>query len=155
MTTTTTHKTKQETERRGEREKGWGGERGLFLSQLLCVQERRGGRGKITAKTTQQHLTQNLTSRLSRHQPSRRQHKARQRAERQQGSCRQRMLQCKTIQRHPQSQSTRRSLFFSLLLPLFHTPLPSFLFLSFAERGLCFSVYSHFTFWMPWVIFVG
>lgn len=143
--------------KRGEREKRGGErERRLFLSQLLCVQERRGGRGKITAKKTQQHLIQNLKRRLSSHRLPRRQHEERERMEHQQESCSRRMLQCKQSNKtHKANQKDPFSFLSSFLfsiLPHF----PSFLlFLSFAERGLCFGVYSHLTFRMPWVIFVS
>lgn len=144
--------------KRGEREKRGGErERRLFLSQLLCVQERRGGRGKITAKKTQQHLIQNLKSRLSSHRLPRRQHEARGRMGHQQGPCRRRMLQCKQSNKTRKANQTEDP--FSFLSSFLFSILPHFpsflLFLSFAERGLCFGVYSHLTFWMPWVIFVS
>lgn len=121
--------------KRGEREKREGGrERGLFLSQLLCVQERRGGRGKITAKKTQQHLIRNLTSRLSSHRPSRRQNEVRERMGHQQGLCRRRMLQCKQPNKTHKANRTGdpfsflSSFLFSILphLPSFLPPLSFF-----------------------------
>lgn len=147
---------RRQSEERGERKKRGGErERRLFLSQLLCVQERRGGRGKITAKRTQQHLIQNLKSRLSSHRLPRRQHEARERMGHQQGSCRRRMLQCKQSNKTRKANQTEDP--FSFLSSFLFSILPHFpsflLFLSFAERGLCFGVYSHLTFWMPWVIF--
>lgn len=111
--------------KRGEREKRGGErERRLFLSQLLCVQERRGGRGKITAKKTQQHLIQNLKSRLSSHRLPRRQHEARGRMGHQQGPCRRRMLQCKQSNKTCKANQTEDP--FSFLSSFLFSILPHF-----------------------------